>query len=110
MEIAHELDRLSQLTDDCRAAVAAEDSILLLALMSGRQDCMDQLDAARIAGYHYCDEDYIKLTQLQEKDRLLSDEAEKLNSQFRQALKSVRSQRLIQAYARIPGNSGGNIV
>lgn len=110
MKIAQELDRLSLLTDNCLAAIAADDPIQLLDLMAGRQDCMDMLDAARAAGYTYCNEDYDKLKLLQEKDQILIKEAEKLSSQYRQALKSIRSQRFIQAYAPIPGNSGGNIV
>lgn len=109
-QIAAELDQLRLLTDNCLAAIAADDPIQLLALMADRQDCMDRLDAARTYGYNYSDKDYEKLKLLQDKDQILIKEAEKLNNQFRQALKSIRSQRFIQAYAPIPGNSGGNIV
>lgn len=101
-QISAELDALNLLTDKCRAAVAADDPLLLQQLMASRQDCIDRLDAMRTAEHDFSDEERQKLIQLQVKDQALSHEAETLNDQYRQALKSIRSHRFIQAYARDP--------
>lgn len=99
------LEQLRQLTIDSREAVESADVERLLQLMADRQACMDRIDVLKAAGQTMTEENRQQLSQILEADNALSQKAEALLSQYREALRSVRNFRSVKAYMGGPESS-----